>query len=72
MKKRIAPDELWKKQMIKLRRLFPQLTDTDFQYDYGKREVMLMALQDKLGKSRTELNVLFRSLQPSMPGEINH
>ena len=71
MKKRVTPDELWKKQKIKLRRLFPDLSDADFQYDYGKRELMLMALQDKLGKSREELNSLFRSLQPSIPGETN-
>ena len=56
------PDELWTVQKGKLRLLFTNLNDEDFQYDYGKKDVMLELLQKKLGKSREELNLLLSEL----------
>jgi len=56
------PDELWTVQKGKLKLLFTNLYDEDFQYDYGKKDVMLELLQKKLGKSREELNLLLLEL----------
>ena len=56
------PEKLWTEQKAKLRLMFTELHDEDFQYDYGKRDVMLDLLQQKLGKSREELNVLLLGL----------
>ena len=53
-----SPDELWNMQKAKLKLLFKHLHDEDFQYDYGKKDMMLENLQSKLGKSREELKVL--------------
>lgn len=50
------PEELWTLQKAKLKLRFTHLDDGDFQYDYGKKDVMLDLLQKKLGKSREELN----------------
>jgi hypothetical protein len=50
------PEELWTLQKAKLKLRFTHLDDEDFQYDYGKKDVMLDLLQKKLGKSREELN----------------
>ena len=56
------PEEIWIVQKTKLRLLFPHLHDEDFQYDYGKKDLMLDQLQAKLGKSREELNLLLLGL----------
>ncbi len=56
------PDELWTMQKAKLQLRFPHLHAEDFQYDYGKKDVMLEQLQAKLGKSREELNLLLLAL----------
>ena len=56
------PEELWTLQKAKLKLRFAQLDDEDFQYDYGKKDVMLELLQKKLGKSREELNHLLLGL----------
>jgi hypothetical protein len=58
----VQPEELWRQQKIKLKLLLPQLSDDDFKYDYGMKEVMLTKLQTKLGKSREELNALLSGL----------
>jgi hypothetical protein len=57
------PEELWAMQKAKLKLLFTHLHDSDFRYDYGKKDVMLQQLQAKLGKSREELNILLFKLQ---------
>ena len=49
-------------QKAKLRLLFTHLEDSDFSYDYGKKDVMMTNLQAKLGKSREQLNVLLSEL----------
>jgi hypothetical protein len=61
------PEELWTMQKGKLRLLFPHLHDEDFRYDYGKKDVMLELLQQKLGKTRDELNALLLTLRPYLP-----
>lgn len=53
-----TPSGQWRKQKAKLKLIYSELTDSDFHYDYGKKEDMLMNLQEKLGKSRSELNEL--------------
>lgn len=48
------PEELWAIQKAKLKLIFPHLHDEDFHYDYGEKEVMMVKLGAKLGKSREE------------------
>ncbi len=48
----------WRRQKAKLKLMFSNLNDDDFKYDYGMKEVMMTNLQEKLGKSRSELNEL--------------
>lgn len=47
--------------MLKWR--FPNLSDEDFMFAEGKREEMLKRLQEKLGKTRTELELVLAELQ---------
>jgi hypothetical protein len=55
----------WREQKILLKRMFSNLTDEDFQYEEGKKEFMLKKLGDKLGKSPTELELIFAEIQLS-------
>jgi hypothetical protein len=55
----------WREQKILLKRRFPILSDEDFSYEEGKRETMLNKLQEKLGKSKQELESIFAELQLS-------
>lgn len=48
----------WVKQISRLRILFPELEDEDFQYAYGKKEEMMYKLQRKIGVTRPDLNEL--------------
>lgn len=56
------PNERWRVQKEKLLRNFSYLTERDFHFDYGMRDVMMTKLQAKLGKSRDELNALLNTL----------
>lgn len=56
------PEELWDFQKAKLSLKFPHLHEEDFHFDYGKKDLMLDLLQQKLGKSRDELNLLLTGL----------
>jgi hypothetical protein len=56
------PEELWITRKAKLKLMFNHLQDEDFRYDYGEKEVMMMHLQQKLSKSREELNFLLEGL----------
>ncbi len=56
------PEELWKLQKAKLKLIFAHLHEDDFQYDYGKKDLMLKNLELKLGKSREELEQLLLGL----------
>jgi len=46
----------------KLRLIFPHLNDEDLQYDYVGKEVMMEKLQEKLRRSRDELDLLLLGL----------
>jgi hypothetical protein len=56
------PEELWAMQKAKLKLIFAHLHEDDFQYYYGKKDVMLKNLELKLGKSREELEQLLLGL----------
>ena len=55
----------WREQKILLKRMFSILTDEDFVFEEGKKEFMLERLCAKLGKSKTELEVIFAEIQLS-------
>ena len=46
-----------------LKRRFSFLTDEDFEFEEGKRELMMEKLSEKLKKNRNELRLLFEELQ---------
>lgn len=46
-----------------LQRRFPILSEEDFIYADGNREGMLKRLEAKLGKTKTELELIFAELQ---------
>ena len=62
MKPNQSPHQRWQTQKDELKLKFKFLVDADFRYDYGMKDVMMISLQKKLGKSREELNVLLASL----------
>ena len=45
--------------------MFTDLSDEDFIFEEGKREYMLERLCAKLGKSKTELELIFAEIQVS-------
>ena len=53
----------WREQKAMLKRIFPILSEEDFNYENGERESMLIRLEAKLKKSRIELDSLFAELQ---------
>jgi len=55
----------WREQKILLKRRFPFLSEEDFQFEEGKRETMLERLQQKLGKTKSEMELIFAELQRS-------
>jgi len=55
----------WREQKILLKRMFSNLTDEDFVYEEGKKEFMLERLCIKLGKSKTDLELIFTEIQLS-------
>lgn len=60
------PTELkgvWTEQKAKLKKKFPVLTDADLTYAEGKKEDMLCNLQEKLGKTKEELNKIISELK---------
>ena len=57
-----SPDKKWTEQLSKLKVKFPFLQDEDFHYDYGRKEEMLTALQNRLNKDRVALNELLDAL----------
>lgn len=58
-----TPDEQWALQKARIKLMFSHLHEEDFNYDYGKKDVMMTNLQSKLGKSREELNELLNNLK---------
>jgi hypothetical protein len=57
-----APEKQWLIQKTKLKRIFHNLNEHDFWYDYGQKEVMMMKLQVKLNLNRQTLNRLLAEL----------
>lgn len=55
----------WREQKILLKRMFSALSDDDFLFEEEKREDMLERLQNKLGKTRKELDTIFAEIQLS-------
>ncbi len=53
----------WREQKILLKRLFPILSDEDFAFEDGKKETMFERLQEKLGKSKPELEMILAEIQ---------
>jgi len=45
----------WTEQKVRLKARFENLTDTDLQFEEGKKEEMLVRIQNKIGKSKEEL-----------------
>ncbi len=55
----------WREQKVLLKRRFPILSDEDFVFEEGKKDSMLKVLEEKLGKSRQELESIFAEIQLS-------
>jgi hypothetical protein len=53
----------WREQKILLKRIFPILSDEDLEFKDGNKESMFRKLQEKLGKSKPELEVIFAEIQ---------
>ena len=52
----------WKEQKEKLKLQFPALTDSDLQYENGKKDEMFARVQNKIGKTQEELSTILSSL----------
>ena len=52
----------WDEQKGKLKAKFSNLTDTDLQYEQGKKDEMFTRLQTKLGKTKEELATIIAAL----------
>jgi uncharacterized protein YjbJ (UPF0337 family) len=52
----------WSDQKTKLKAKFTTLTDTDLQYEDGKKDEMMTRIQQKLGKSKEELATIISTL----------
>lgn len=52
----------WNEQKGKLKQKFAVLTDNDLLFAEGKKEEMLGRLQQKLGKTKEELNKIITAL----------
>ena len=52
----------WSEQKTKLKAKFPVLTDSDLQYEDGKKDEMLTRIQSKLGKTKEELATIVAGL----------
>jgi len=53
----------WREQKILLKRIFPILSDEDFALEDVDKESMLKKLEEKLGKSKPELEMVFAEIQ---------
>ncbi|MBZ5856994.1 CsbD family protein [Flavihumibacter profundi] len=52
----------WNEMKGKLKKKFAILTDNDLMYEEGKKDEMFGKLQQKLGKTKDELNKLIEAL----------
>jgi hypothetical protein len=53
----------WREQKILLKRIFPILSDEDLEIKEGNKESMLRRLEEKLGKSKPELEMILAEIQ---------
>lgn len=53
----------WREQKIMLKRRFPILSDEDFLFPEEDKETMLQKLAAKLGKTKTEMELVLAELQ---------
>lgn len=53
----------WREIKIMLKWRFSVLSDADFEYKEGEKEIMLDRLASKIQKSRQELSLVFSDLQ---------
>ena len=53
----------WREQKVMLKRRFPILSDEDFIYQEGDKDSMLRKLEAKLGKTKTEFELVLAELQ---------
>ncbi|HBH24905.1 MAG TPA: general stress protein CsbD [Cytophagales bacterium] len=52
----------WNEQKGKLKKHFAVLTDNDLMFEEGKKDVMIGKLQQKLGKSKEEIEKIMKEL----------
>lgn len=52
----------WKEQKAKLKEKFSTLTDSDLNYENGKKDEMFEKIQVKLGKTKEELAAIITAL----------
>lgn len=52
----------WNKKKEKLKDRFPNLTEEDLIYPAGEKEQLIRNLQEKLGKPRSEVKQIIKSL----------
>ena len=52
----------WNEQKSKLKAKFATLTDSDLQFEEGKKEAMLTKVQTKLGKTKEEFQKIIANL----------
>jgi len=52
----------WAEQQTKLKAKYPTLTDADFKFEEGKKEMMMEKLRIKVGKSKEELATIIAAL----------
>lgn len=52
----------WNELIMKLRRKYPQLTDTDFKHKEGEEESMLRLIEYKLRRSKEQMKEIIAGL----------
>ena len=55
-------DQIWTGQKRKLQLQFSTLTDEDLIFQVGKKHEMIDRISAKLGKTETEMKIIFQSL----------
>jgi hypothetical protein len=57
------PVENWNERIMKLKQKFEFLTRSGHLFDDSKKEHLFSKLQNKLGKSREEIQLIFETLE---------
>lgn len=61
-KKEIAITGNWEDQKVKLKQKYTQITDSDLNFQPGKKDEMLEKMQLKLGKTKEQLYGIINAL----------